>query len=72
MDVFHIHGVGPALLSWLPKLLRPHAKVVVTFHCIDRHHQKWNWFARMMLSFGEQIASHAPDATVAVSKTLEA
>ncbi len=72
VDVFHIHGVGPALLAWLPKLLRPRAKVIVTFHCIDRHHQKWNWFARMMLAFGEQIACHAPDATIAVSKTLEA
>ncbi|MEK7452244.1 MAG: glycosyltransferase family 4 protein, partial [Patescibacteria group bacterium] len=72
VDVFHIHGVGPALLAWLPKLLRPHAKVIVTFHCIDRHHQKWNWFARMMLACGERIACHAPDATIAVSKTLEA
>src|SRR3990167_4155834 len=32
VDIFHMHGVGPALLAWLPKLLRPHAKVVVTFH----------------------------------------
>lgn len=72
VDVFHIHGVGPALLAWLPKLLRPRANVIVTFHCIDRHHQKWNWFARMMLAIGEQIACRMPDATIAVSKTLEA
>ena len=72
VDVIHIHGVGPALLAWLPKLLRPSTKVIVTFHCIDRHHQKWNWFARFMLSIGERIACFAPDATIAVSKTLEA
>ncbi|MCX6714624.1 MAG: glycosyltransferase family 4 protein [Candidatus Uhrbacteria bacterium] len=72
VDVIHIHGVGPALLAWLPKLLRPQTKVIVTFHCIDRHHQKWNWFARFMLSIGERIACFAPDATIAVSKTLEA
>lgn len=72
VDIIHIHGVGPALLAWLPKLLRPQTKVIVTFHCIDRHHQKWNWFARMMLALGEQVACHAPDATIAVSKTLEA
>lgn len=71
-DIIHIHGVGPALLAWLPKLLRPQTKVIVTFHCIDRHHQKWNWFARLMLSLGERIACFAPDATIAVSKTLEA
>src|SRR3989339_504301 len=72
VDVFHIHGVGPALLAWLPKLLRPSAKVVVTFHCIDRHHQKWNWFARLMLGLGERAAVYLPDATITVSKTLEA
>lgn len=71
VDVFHFHGVGPALLSWLPKLLRPSAKVVVTFHCIDRHHQKWGRFAKLMLYLGERFACTVPDATVAVSKTLE-
>jgi glycosyltransferase involved in cell wall biosynthesis len=72
VDVFHFHGVGPALLSWLPKLLRPRAKVIVTFHCIDRHHQKWNAFARLSLWLGEWMACHVPDATIAVSKTLSA
>jgi len=71
VDVFHFHGVGPSLLAWLPKLLRPSAKVIVTFHCIDRHHQKWNWFARTMLYLGERLACTVPDATIAVSKTLE-
>ena len=71
VDIFHFHGVGPSLLSWLPKLLNPRAKVIVTFHCIDRHHKKWNWFARLMLYIGERFAVTAPDATIAVSKTLE-
>jgi len=71
VDVFHFHGVGPALLSWLPKLLRPSAKVVVTFHCIDRHHKKWNLLARTMLYIGERLACSIPDATITVSKTLE-
>lgn len=71
VDVFHFHGVGPALLSWLPKLLLPSAKVVVTFHCIDRHHQKWGRSARLMLYIGERFACTMPDATIAVSKTLE-
>ena len=71
VDVFHFHGVGPSLLAWLPKLLRPSAKVVVTFHCIDRHHQKWGRMARLMLYIGERFACTIPDATIAVSKTLE-
>lgn len=69
-DIFHIHGVGPALLAWLPKLLRPSAKVVVTFHCIDREQKKWGKFARFMLWLGERAACHFPDKTIAVSKTL--
>src|SRR3989338_6678265 len=71
VDVFHFHGVGPSLLAWLPKLLRPSAKIVVTFHCIDRHHQKWGFIARLMLQIGERIACSIPHATIVVSKTLE-
>lgn len=70
VDVFHIHGVGPALLAWLPKLLRPSAKVVVTFHSIDRLQQKWGLFARTMLRLGEMAACRFPDKTIVVSKTL--
>ncbi|MBI2472943.1 glycosyltransferase family 4 protein [Candidatus Uhrbacteria bacterium] len=71
VDVFHFHGVGPSLLAWIPKLLRPSAKIVVTFHCIDRHHKKWGFIARSMLKIGERIACRIPHATIAVSKTLE-
>lgn len=71
VDIFHFHGVGPALLSWLPKLLRPSAKVIVTFHCIDRHHQKWGLGARLALRIGERMACVIPHATITVSKTLE-
>ncbi len=69
-EVFHIHGVGPALLAWLPKLLRPSAKVVVTFHCIDREQKKWGSFARFMLWLGERAACVFPDKTITVSKNL--
>lgn len=69
-DVYHFHGVGPSLLSWLPKLLAPKATVVSTFHCIDRHHAKWGWFARMMLRFGERASVSFADECIAVSKTL--
>ena len=77
VDVVHYHGIGPALLLWIPKLwarlLRPRTPlaVVVTFHCQDYHHQKWNWFARIMLRAGEWIACHGADETVVVSRELE-
>jgi glycosyltransferase involved in cell wall biosynthesis len=70
VDIFHLHGVGPALLSWLPKIIRPSAKVVVTFHSIDRYQAKWNGFAKKILHFGETAACRFPDQTITISKTL--
>ena len=70
-DIIHYHGVGPALLSFIPRLLKPKTKVIVTFHCIDREHQKWGRFARLMLSLGEKAACRFPHETVTISKTLE-
>lgn len=71
VDVIHYHGVGPSLLSWMPRVFAPRIKVVATFHCIDRKHQKWGPFARMMLGLGERAACLFPHETIAVSKTLE-
>ena len=72
VDVIHYHGVGPSLLSFIPRIIAPRIKVVSTFHCIDRKHQKWNFFARLALGFGEKAACSFPHATIAVSKTLQA
>jgi len=71
-DIIHYHGVGPSLLAWIPRLLSPRTKVVATFHCIDRKHQKWNRLAQLMLGLGEWAACAFPHETIAVSKTLEA
>jgi len=54
-DVIHYHGVGPSLLSWIPRVFSPKTKVVATVHCLDRYHQKWGLFARIMLRFGELV-----------------
>ena len=69
-DVYHYHGVGPALLSWLPRVFRPSAKVIVTFHCLDRRVQKWGPIARRILKIGEWAAMRFPHKTIVVSKTL--
>ncbi len=69
-DIIHYHGVGPALLSWIPRIFNTKTKVIVTFHSIDRFHQKWGLFARLMLRLGEYCAVHCPHQTIVVSKTL--
>jgi glycosyltransferase involved in cell wall biosynthesis len=70
VDVIHYHGVGPSLLSWIPRVFTPRIKVVSTFHSIDRKHAKWGWFARTALWMGEWATCHFPHHTIAVSRTI--
>jgi glycosyltransferase involved in cell wall biosynthesis len=70
-DIIHYHGVGPSLLAWMPRLFSPKTRVVVTFHCIDRTHDKWGRFARLMLRLGEWSACGNADRTITVSETLK-
>lgn len=69
-DVYHFHSVGQALLSFIPRILAPGARVIVTFHAIDRFHEKWNRFARWVLRMGERAAVTFPHETITVSKVL--
>ena len=70
VDVIHYHGVGPSLLSWIPRIFAPHILVVSTFHSIDRKHQKWGPFARFTLRLGEWAACHFSHRSIAVSRTI--
>ena len=70
-DIVHYHGVGPATFAWLPRLFKPRARTVVTFHSLDRFHPKWGAFARLYLRFGEWAAVRFPHATIAVSRTIQ-
>ncbi|HPN81710.1 MAG TPA: glycosyltransferase family 4 protein [bacterium] len=70
-DIIHYHGVGPSLLSWLPRIFAPKTKVIATFHCVDRKHQKWSHFAKLMLKAGEWAACHFPHQTITVSQALK-
>ncbi len=70
-DIIHYHGVGPSLLSWLPKILNKKIKVVSTIHSADWEHQKWSLFARLMLKLGCKFACQFADETIAVSRELQ-
>jgi len=71
VDVYHFHSVGPSLLSWMPRLFRPRARVITTFHSPDRLHQKWGFFARLVLTIGEYTAMRFAHRTITVSHDLE-
>jgi glycosyltransferase involved in cell wall biosynthesis len=67
-DVVHYHAVGPALLSWVPRLRGVCA--LVTIHGRDWQRPKWGTAASLALHAGEWMAMHAPDQTVVVSQSL--
>lgn len=69
-DIIHYHGVGPATLAWIPRLLKRNARVIVTFHSRDRFQKKWGRVARACLYFGEWAAVWFPHATIAVSHAI--
>lgn len=69
-DIIHYHGVGPSLLSWVPRLFAPKVRVINTFHSIDRKHAKWGLFARFALRVGEWTSATFAHKTIAVSQTL--
>jgi len=70
-DVIHYHGVGPSLLSWIPRLFAPKTKVITTFHSIDRYDHKWGGFARVVLSLAERTATTFAHTTITVSQSLQ-
>lgn len=70
VEVFHYHGVGPSLVAWIPRVFRPKARVVSTFHSPDRLHQKWGLIARTALTWGERAAIKFAHETITVSRSL--
>lgn len=69
-DIIHYHGVGPSLLSWIPRVFSPKTKVVSTFHSIDRYHQKWNFVAKLFLRLGEWTTCVFANKTISVSESI--
>ncbi|MGA7847998.1 MAG: glycosyltransferase family 4 protein [Terriglobales bacterium] len=68
-DVVHYHCLGPALFSFLPRLIGK--KTVVTVQGLDWQRGKWGRIAARVLRWGEAAAVSAPDATMVVSRTLQ-
>jgi glycosyltransferase involved in cell wall biosynthesis len=70
-DIIHIHGVGPSLLAWIPRIFARNVVVITTFHSIDRKHEKWGSFAKFVLWVGEFATCRFSHRTIAVSKSIE-
>ena len=68
-DVVHYHCLGPALFSFLPRLVGK--KTVVTVQGLDWQRRKWGRIAARVLRWGEAAAGTSPNATMVVSRTLQ-
>jgi glycosyltransferase involved in cell wall biosynthesis len=67
-DVLHIHGIGPALMVPLCKVLG--LNVVVTHHGPDYDRQKWGGFAKAMLKLGEAMGMKMSDGRIVISNVI--
>jgi len=68
-DIVHYHALGPALFSFLPRLMGK--RTVVTVQGLDWQRKKWGHLAAWVLRLGERAAVRLPNATMVVSKTLQ-
>jgi len=71
VDVIHFQGIGPSLLCWLPKLFRPHLKIVSTLHSFDYYNEKWSAFAKIMLRLGEHLMIRYSDAVIVLTDSMQ-
>ena len=67
-DVVHYHALGPALFSFIPRLVGK--KTVVTVQGLDWQRKKWGRVASAVLRLGERAAVSLPTHTMVVSRTL--
>jgi glycosyltransferase involved in cell wall biosynthesis len=69
-DLVHYHALGPALFSFLPRLVS--VKTAVTVQGLDWQRGKWGRFASAVLRLGEKASVCFPNGTMVVSQALQA
>jgi len=68
-DLVHYHALGPALFSFLPRMVR--ARTAVTVQGLDWQRKKWGHIASAVLRLGERASADLPNGTMVVSKVLQ-
>jgi glycosyltransferase involved in cell wall biosynthesis len=67
-DVVHYHTLGPALFSFIPRLMGK--RTVVTVQGLDWQRKKWGRLASAVLRLGESASVRFPNKTMVVSQAL--
>ncbi|MEB3269008.1 MAG: glycosyltransferase family 4 protein, partial [Leptolyngbya sp.] len=70
-DIIHFHALGPALFTWVPRLLAPRSRIVVTCHGLDWQRAKWGQFSSRLIRLGEQVAVRCSHELAVVSQELQ-
>ena len=70
-DIIHYQNIGPALVSWIPKLFKRNIKIIATLQSRDYEHKKWGIFARFMLRTGEFIMCLTADEVIVVNESMK-
>jgi len=68
-DIVNYHALGPALFSFLPRLVRQ--KTAVTVQGLDWQRKKWGGLASAVLRLGERASVKLPNGTMVVSQALQ-
>ena len=68
-DCIHIHAEGPALMTFLPRMLG--IRTVVTIHGLDWKRSKWGNFASWYLKLGEKCAAKYADEIIVLSRATQ-
>lgn len=69
-QVCHIHGEGPAFMSFLPKLFGK--RVIVTVHGLDWQREKWkSGIGAKYIRWGEQMAVRFADEIIVLSRSVQ-
>jgi glycosyltransferase involved in cell wall biosynthesis len=67
-DVIHIHGIGPALMAPLARILG--LKVVFTHHGSDYDRSKWGYLAKLILKIGERSGTVSANEIIVISDLI--
>lgn len=70
-DILHYHALGPGLVAPLPRYLSA-SRVVLTVHGLDDERAKWGRVASAVLRTAGWMSARVPDATIVVSRALQA
>jgi glycosyltransferase involved in cell wall biosynthesis len=68
-DIVHYHALGPALFSFIPRILGK--KTAVTVQGLDWQRKKWGRLASAVLKLGERASVRLPNGTMVVSQALQ-